>query len=133
MWICVHACACRCAGAPPYLFVVSARIPVNVKSNKSRQPPNLSPWQTRSRQGALSEGLQGCASAAMNHTFSITIVNILRIFTIRQRDHRKSISTHIPAHHLFVTCPLPAPVCCGIPRKIFYVYQRDRRAIKSQP
>lgn len=133
VWIRVHAWACRCAGASPCLFVVSARIPVNLKSNKSRQPPKLCFWQTRTWQGALAEGLQGCASAAVNHTFSITIVHILRIFTIRQRDHRKSVSTHIPAHHSCVTCPPPAPVCCGIPSKIFCVYQRGRRAIKSQP
>lgn len=111
VWIRVHAWACRCAGASPCLFVVSARIPVNLKSNKSRQPPKLCFWQTRTWQGALAEGLQGCASAAVNHTFSITIVHILRIFTIRQRDHRKSVSTHIPAHHVsHVLLQLPSVV-----------------------
>lgn len=132
MWTRVHACTCRCAGASPCLFVVSARIPVNLESNKSRQLPKLGSWQARTRQGALSGGLQGCASAAVNHTFSITIGPILRVFTIRQKDHRKSVSTHIPAHNLCVICSPPATVCCGIPSKIFYVYQRDRRVIKSQ-
>lgn len=132
VWICVHACACRCAGVSLCLFVVLARIPVNLNKNKSKQPPKLCFWQTRAWQGALLEGLQGCASAALNHTFSITMVHIWRSFT-RRRDHRKSVSTHIPAQHLCVTCLPPAPVCCGIPSKIFYVYRRDRQAITSQP
>lgn len=80
MGIGVHACACRCAGASPCLFVASARIPVNLKSNKSRQPPKLCFWQTRTWQGALSDGLRGCASAAVNQTFSITVLQVLRSF-----------------------------------------------------
>lgn len=113
------------------LFVVSARIPSTLQVTKAATTSKVEFLAEEDPAGALSEGLKDCASAPVTCSSS-SIVHILYVFGFRQRYQKKSVFTRIPAQHLCITCPPLAPVCFGIPSKVFYVYQRDRQAIKSQ-